>query len=88
MPYGVGPHIKFDGLYSTACRRAVFPWQVLVGLLISLWHSRRDLGRLEIGFDVSRVEESVRGMIEGGERAGRSDTTAGRREVDLDGWVG
>ena len=64
----------------------------LVGLILfgsgSLWRSRHDLGRLQVGLDVSRIEKSVCGMIEDGEPAGGSDATSGRRELDLNRWVG
>ena len=54
----------------------------------SLWRSRHDLGRLQVGLDVSRIEKSAYGMIEDGEPAGGSDATSGRRELDLNRWVG
>jgi len=54
----------------------------------SLWRSHHDLGRLQVGLDVSRIEKSVCGMIEDGEPAGGSDATSGRRELDLNRWVG
>ena len=64
----------------------------MVGLILfgsgSLWRSRHDLGRLQVGLDVSRIEKSVYDMIEDGEPAGGSDATSGRCELDLNRWVG